>query len=295
MRNQWMSLDPYMRLVLAPQEGFVASKQPGDMLEGAAIGVVEQSDDPALPVGAVVRSNLGWRSHFAAAPAMLSQVQPGSAPLSWHLGLLGLTGITAWVGIEQVLQPKAGEVVLVSGASGAVGSIAVQLARLKGARVLATCGSDEKAARLRDELGVDAVMNYRTTSLAEFLAGAAPEGIDCYFDNVGGDMLDGVLGFMKPHGRVGLCGAISQYETENYRAGPRDFFAVIEKSLRLEGFNAFLIPESESAGIVEKLEALALAGSIKIFETVVDGLENVAAAFAGIFSGEHQGKVVVRI
>jgi NADPH-dependent curcumin reductase CurA len=295
VRNQWMSIDPYMRLILSSQEGFVGQKQPGDMLEGAAIGVVEQSADPAFPVGAIVRSNFGWRSHFAASPELLSPIPSGSVPLSWHLGLLGLTGITAWVGINEVLQPKAGEVVLVSGGSGAVGSLAVQLAKLNGARVLATCGSNEKAARLRQDHGVDAVMNYRTGSLADFLAAEAPEGVDCYFDNVGGEMLDCVLDFMKPHGRVGLCGAMSQYETANYRTGPRNFFAVIEKSLRLQGFNAFLVPGEESAGIVRQLEALALAGSIKVLETVVHGLENVPKAFEGLFSGEHQGKVVIEI
>lgn len=295
VRNLWMSLDPYMRLVIAPQEGFVAGRQVGDMLEGAAIGVVEQSDVPAMPVGTVVRSNMGWRSHFAAPADLVEPVEPGAAPISWHLGLLGLTGITAWMGIEQVLKPQPGEIVLVSGASGAVGSIAVQLAKLRGARVLAVCGSDSKAAFLRDALGADAVMNYKTTSIDAFLAAEAPQGVDCFFDNVGGATLDTVLSHMKPYGRVAICGAISQYETVNYRAGPSNFFAVLEKSLTLQGFNAFFLPPDEAGEVVRKLEALASDGRIKVSETIVEGLENAGAAFAGLFSGQHQGKVVVQI
>lgn len=295
VRNAWMSLDPYMRLVIAPEESFIAGKRPGDMLEGAAIGVVEQSDCPAMPVGTLVRSNMGWRSHFAAPVDTLEPIEPGTAPLSWHLGLLGLTGITAWMGIEQVLKPQPGEIVLISGASGAVGSIAVQLAKLRGARVLAICGSDSKAASLRDELGADAVMNYKTTSIDAFLAAEAPQGVDCFFDNVGGATLDAVLSHMKPYGRVAICGSISQYETGNYRAGPSNFFAVLEKSLTLQGFNAFLVPRDEWREVARKLQVLASEGRIKVSETIVEGLENAGAAFAGLFSGQHQGKVVVQI
>ena len=295
MRNEWMSVDPYMRLVLTGQEGFVPQKRPGEVMDGAAVGIVEASNDPALVPGTAVLSACGWRSRFVARADQLTRLPALDAPLHWHLGLLGLTGVTAFLGIERVLQPQAGETVLISGASGAVGSIAVQLARLRGARVLATCSSPDKARWLIEQAGVDAVMNYRLEKLEDFIAREAPDGLDCYFDNVGGDMLDRSFGLMKPYGRIGLCGAISQYESGDYRSGPANFFAAIEKSLTLRGFNAFLLNPDDSAGIAGWLAQQAAQGAIASFETIIEGLENAPAAFAGLFEGGYPGKVVVRI
>lgn len=295
VRNEWMSVDPYMRLVLTGQEGFVPQKRPGDVMDGAAVGIVETSNIPALPPGTAVLSSNGWRSRFVTRPDALTPLPKMDAPLHWHLGLLGLTGITAFLGIERVLQPQAGETVLISGASGAVGSIAVQLAKLRGARVLGTCSSPEKACWLMEQAGADAVLNYRQEKLEDFIAREASDGLDCYFDNVGGDMLDRVFALMKPYGRIGLCGAISQYESGDYRSGPANFFAAIEKSLTLRGFNAFLLTPGESAACVEWLARQAAQGAISSFETIIEGLDNAPAAFAGLFEGGYPGKVVVRI
>ena len=295
VRNEWMSVDPYMRLVLTGQEGFVPQKRPGEVMDGAAVGIVEASNDPALLPGTAVLSANGWRSRFIASADLLTPLPALDAPLHWHLGLLGLTGVTAFLGIERVLQPQPGETVLISGASGAVGSVAVQLARLRGARVLGTCSSPDKARWLIEQAGVDAVMNYRLEKLEDFIARQAPDGLDCYFDNVGGDMLDRSFGLMKPYGRIGLCGAISQYESGDYRSGPANFFAAIEKSLTLRGFNAFLLNPDDSAGIAGWLAQQAAQGAIASFETIIEGLENAPAAFAGLFEGGYPGKVVVRI
>lgn len=295
VRNTWMSVDPYMRLVLTGQEGFVPQKRPGDTMDGAAVGVVEQSNDPAFPVGTAVTSMMGWRSHFISDGSGLTRLPASDVPPSWHLGLLGLTGVTAWLGIERVLQPQAGETVLVSGASGAVGSVAVQLAKRRGARVLATCGADDKAQWLLDAVGADAVVNYRTTALTGFIAREAPGGVDCYFDNVGGDMLEQAFGFMKPYGRIGLCGAISQYERDDYRRGPANFFAAIEKSLTMRGFNAFLLTPEENAEAVQALSTMATQGELSAFETVIEGLDRAGEAFARLFDGGLPGKVVVKI
>ena len=295
VRNTWMSVDPYMRLVLTGQEGFVPQKRPGDVMDGAAVGLVEQSNDAALPVGTPVLSTHGWRSHFVAQGDTLSALPDTDAPLQLHLGLLGLTGITAWLGIEKVLQPNAGETILISGASGAVGSVAVQLAKHRGAKILATCSTEEKARWLLDDVGADAVFNYRTGDLSDFIRKEAPDGLDCYFDNVGGDMLETAFELMKPYGRIGLCGAISQYETENYRSGPPNFFAAIERSLRLEAFNAFLLTPQENAGIAEQLAQLSRSGAIKSFETVIDGLDQAGSAFAALFEGGFPGKVIISI
>lgn len=295
VRNAWMSVDPYMRLVLTGQEGFVPQKRPGDVMDGAAVGIVEQSENPAFPVGTAVASYMGWRSHFVSDGAGLAPLPATDVPLSWHLGLLGLTGVTAWLGIERVLQPRPDETVLISGASGAVGSIAVQLAKRRGARVLATCGSADKARWLLDTVGAHAVVNYRTTPLADFIASEAPGGLNCYFDNVGGDMLEQSFEHIKPYGRIGLCGAISQYESGDYRRGPANFFAAIEKSLTMQGFNAFLLSAEENAEIVRALATLAGQGAVAGFETVVDGLDQAGRAFSDLFDGGNPGKVVVKI
>lgn len=294
VRNEWMSVDPYMRLVLSGQEGFLPPLQPGEVLGGAAAGVVIQSRDPAMPVGTRVLSQMAWRSHFVSPAAELTPIE-GDAPAHWHLGFLGLTGITAWLGIERVLRPGAGETVFVSGAAGAVGSIACQLARLRGARVLGSASSAEKARWLIEVAGVDAVTDYRTEDLDEFLKREAPNGLDCYFDNVGGAMLDRVLQHMKPYGRIGACGAMSQYQSGNYRTGPANFFTIIEKSLVLSGFNAFLLAPSDMADITRDLARLAADGQVKPCETIVEGLDRAAQAFAGLFEGGYLGKLIVRI
>ncbi len=294
VRNTWMSLDPYMRLGLTSQTGYLASTQPGDTMGGAAVGIVDASREPSLAVGASVLSQLGWRSHFNAPASALSLVDP-DVPPSWHLGFLGLTGITAWIGIERVLKPLAGETIFVSGAAGAVGSVACQLARLRGARVLGSTKSPAKATWLLGKVGVDAVADYEREPLAEFLAREAPDGVDCYFDNVGGEMLETMLGTMNPHGRIGACGAMSQYESGDYRVGPANFFAIIEKSLCVHGFNAFLASAEETRDAVSLLSSHAAAGRIDPCETIVNGLDSVPAAFAGLFDRGYLGKLVVEL
>lgn len=294
VRNEWMSVDPYMRLGLGDRKGFLAPLQPGDVMQGAAIGIVERSPHPAIPQGSRVLSNMGWRSRFIAQPDQLTSVS-SDVPPHWHLGILGLTGVTAYLGVEEVLAPQAGETVFISGASGAVGSIAVQLAKLRGARVLGTCSSPEKASWLLQEAGIDAVSDYRRETTEAFLTREAPDSVDCYFDNVGGPILECLLGKMKPYGRIALCGAISQYEGGDYWRGPAEFFSVIEKSLSLRGFNAFLLTPQENAEIVEWLKVRAMDGRIRPFETIIDGLDKAADAFAGLFNGGYLGKVIVQI
>jgi len=294
VRNTWMSLDPYMRLPLTGQSGVHSAMRVGAEMEGAAIGVVERSAAPGLPVGTIVMSRKGWRDRFVAPTAGLLQVD-GATPPQWRLGVLGLTGMTAYAGVELVLKPVAGETLFVSGAAGAVGSIACQLAKRRGARVIGTAGSAEKVEWLQRELGVDAAANYKTEDVGGFLARACPGGLDCYFDNVGGPTLDAVLGAMKPWGRVGLCGAIAQYGDDNYRAGPRDFFTVIEKGLTVTGFNAGLWGAKAGAQIVPALAQMLTNGELVWRETVVEGLESAPSAFVSLFDGRNLGKLLVRL
>lgn len=294
VRNTWMSVDPYMRLPLTGRKGVRPGLAVGDAMFGAAVGVVEESKAAALPVGALVLSQKGWRDTFVASASDLQVLPASSVPPSWYLGVLGLSGMTAYPGIEEVLHPTAGETVFVSAAAGAVGSLACQLAKRRGARVLGSAGSDDKVAWLKDELGLDAAVNYRRQDVGAFLKAECPNGLDCYFDNVGGSTLDAALGAMRPGGRIGLCGAISQYNDDNYRAGPSDFFTIIEKGLVVTGFNAGLaVPRGPE--IAAALVALLQSGELHWKETVVEGLENAAAAFASLFEGENVGKLIVRI
>ncbi|MFW2830359.1 zinc-binding dehydrogenase [Sphingomonas sp. ID0503] len=297
VRNEWMSLDPYMRLGLTGQDGYVSPLQPGDILGGPAIGLIEASSDAGYPIGTRVLNQLGWRSRFVATPAEagLVRIDDEDVPLEWHLGLLGLTGVTAWIGIERVVQPAAGETIFISGAAGAVGSLACQLAKLRGARVLGSAGTAEKMTWLLEEIGVDAAFNHREGGLETFLDEHAPAGVDCYFDNVGGPMLETFLGRTRRGGRIGLCGAMSQYEGSDYRVGPANFFAVIEKELKLEGFNAFLLTGEEWASAQASLKRLAQAGDIRPCHAVVGGIEKVPEAFAQLFESGHRGKLIVQI
>ena len=294
VRNRWMSIDPYMRLTLSSQAGYLVAVQPGETLNAAAIGIVEESRDATMPAGCTVLSQMGWRTRFVARASDLTQVD-GGIPGPWHLGILGLTGVTAYLGIETVLQPQAGETVFISGAAGAVGAMACQLAKRRGARVLGSAGSTAKVDWLLDEVGVDAATNYRDESIASFLQREAPDGVECYFDNVGGATLGTLLRHMKAYGRVGLCGAMSQYESGDYRSGPDDFFSAIEKSLSLRGFNTFLLSAAQSADIAERMRALAEDGSLKPLATIIDGIEAAPEAFARLFGQGFHGKAIIKL
>lgn len=294
VRNTWMSVDPYMRLPLTGRKGVRPGLSVGDTMFGAAVGLVEESRAPTLPVGALVLSQKGWRDRFVAPASDLQALPMSDISPSWYLGVLGLSGMTAYPGVEEVLRPVVGETLFVSAAAGAVGSLACQLAKRRGARVLGSAGSDDKVAWLKDELGVDAAVNYRRQDIGAFLKAECPSGLDCYFDNVGGATLDAALGAMRPGGRIGLCGAISQYNDENYRAGPADFFTIIEKGLVVTGFNAGL-SAPRAPEIAAALVALLQSGELRWKETIVEGLENAAAAFASLFEGENVGKLIVRI
>lgn len=294
VRNSFMSVDPYMRLALGDRPGFPATKPVGEAMAGGAVGVVEQSRSSALPPGSVVTSQNGWRDAFVAPASTLQPVSAPGVPLSWHIGVLGLAGITAYAGVEFVLDPKPGETIFVSGAAGAVGSLAAQLAKRRGCKVIGTAGSEEKVAWLKDVLKLDAVANYKTTNLRAFLAEQAPSGLDYYFDNVGGPTLDAAILAMRPKGVVVVCGAISQYNEENYCAGPQEFFQISAKGLTFIGLNVGMW-YFRAAEAIPALISMLTSGELIWEETVVDGLENAPAAFVSLFSGANMGKMVVRL
>ncbi|KUL28945.1 NADP-dependent oxidoreductase [Actinoplanes awajinensis] len=296
IRNQFMSVDPYMRGRMNDVKSYVPPFPLGAALDGGAIGQVVASHSPGVPVGATVVHGLGWRDFAVTDAAKVRVIDPAAAPtLSAYLGLLGMTGLTAYVGLLDIAQFREGDTVFVSGAAGAVGSVVGQIAKLRGAkRVIGSAGSAGKVGHLVDDLGFDAAFNYKDAPVREQLRAAAPDGIDVYFDNVGGEHLEAAIGSLNKFGRVALCGAISQYNETSAPAAPRNLALAIGKELNLRGFivgnHGKRMPE-----FVEEVGGWLRAGQISAPETVVDGLANAPEAFLGLMRGENTGKMVIKI
>ncbi len=292
VRNDWMSVDPYMRGRMRDQPSYIPPFAIGRPLEGGAVGTVIQSNEPGLAVGDVVLSMLGWRQAFNASGKVLRKLDTSSVPPEAHLGVAGLTGMTAYVGLLQVAGIKAGEVLFVSAAAGAVGSVVCQIGKLKNATVIGSAGGPEKCAFLR-EIGVDHVIDYKAADdLTTAVAQAAPNGIDVYFDNVGGRHLDAALTNAKPFGRVALCGMISHYNEEAH--GAANLFLAITKRLRLEGFIVSDYRDQMPSFLAE-MSSWLRSGQVISRQTVVEGIENAPAAFVSLFSGANLGKMLVKL
>ena len=295
VRNTLTSVDPYMRGRMNDAKSYVPAFKLDEAMQGAVIGTVVESRAAGTPVGATVMHMLGWRDYAVLPAAHVQAIDTSLAPPSAYLGILGVTGFTAWAGLFDVAKLKEGESVFVSAASGAVGNAAGQLAKLHGAsRVIGSAGSEEKAACLRDELGFDAAFSYKGGDIYAKLRAAAPDGIDVYFDNVGGDQLEAAIGALKPFGRVAECGMISQYNEQ--APGPRNMPLIVGKRLRLQGFIVLDHEKSRPAFLAEVAPALR-DGRIKNPETIVDGLENAPQTLLDMLhgGGKHLGKVVVRL
>jgi NADPH-dependent curcumin reductase CurA len=293
VRNLYMSVDPYMRGRMNEGKSYVPQFEIGVPLEGSAIGEVIESRVKAFKEGDIVTSNYGWREYFVAAPKELHHVSCEIQPLSVYLGVLGMTGMTAWAGLK-MMDVKAKDVVYISGAAGAVGSTAGQLAKLRGCRVIGSAGSVEKIKFLREECGFDVAFNYKTGNLLESLNMAAPDGIDVYFDNVGGAALDAALSALRTHGRIIACGGISGYNEIKPIPGPSNLFNMITKRLTMKGLIVRDWLDSQDM-FEQEMGAYFRAGKLKNKETVVIGIENAVDAFLGLFKGKNLGKMVVKL
>ena len=288
VRNVFVSVDPYMRSRMSGIRTYVGPYEVGQPIDGGAVGRIVASNDPGLAEGDWVLSGLGWREGGIAAAKHLRKLDPDVAPPSTALGVLGMPGLTAWVGLVDIGAVKEGEDVYVSGAAGAVGSAAAQIAKLKGLRVIGSAGSAEKVEWL-GSLGVEA-FDYRETPAKDALAG----GIDVYFDNVGGQQLEAAVFALRPFGRVVACGAISRYNDERPEPGPRNLGLVVTKRLRLQGFIVIDHNDRYPAFLAE-VGPWVRDGKLSYRETIVDGLEQIPTAFAGLFRGDNVGKMLVRV
>jgi hypothetical protein len=265
----------------------------GKPLEGGAVGEVVESRAREFKPGDAVTSSLGWREYFIASPKELHPVSREIQPLSVYLGALGMTGMTAWAGLHLV-EVRAGETIFISGAAGAVGSVAGQLAKLRGCRVIGSAGSMEKVMFLREECGFDVAFDYKVGPVLEQLNVEAPDGIDVYFDNVGGEALQAALSVLRVHGRIIACGGISGYNDEKPRPGPLNLFNITTKRLTVKGLMVFDWLDRQ-AEFEKEVGGYFKAGKVKHKETVVKGIDKAVGAFLGLFQGQNIGKMVVEL
>jgi NADPH-dependent curcumin reductase CurA len=295
VQNIYMSVDPYMCGRMYDRKSYVPPFQIGQPLEGGSVGRVVESKNEGFGVGDYVLSMLGWREYFVSDGDGLTQIDPSLAPVQTYLGALGMTGMTAYVGLLHIGELKEGQAVFVSAAAGAVGSIVCQIAKLKGCFVVGSAGSDEKVAWLVEEAGIDAAFNYKTTGdvIAE-VGRHFPKGIDVYFENVGGVHLEAALEHMNAHGHIVMCGMISMYNDVNPVPGPVRMPYIIQKKLTVRGF--IVMDHFDKLGsFFGDMGKWVAEGKIKWRETIIDGIENAPEAFIGLFKGENLGKMIVKV
>ncbi|MFI9363584.1 NADP-dependent oxidoreductase [Kitasatospora sp. NPDC053057] len=295
VRNTHLSVDPYMRGRMSARKSYAEPYELDKPMLGGAVGQVIASQAEGFTEGDYVLHGLGWREYATLDAKASVKVDPNAAPLSTYLGVLGMPGLTAYAGLTRIGEIKAGDVVFVSGAAGAVGGIVGQIAKLQGAaRVIGSAGSDEKVKLLVEEYGFDAAFNYKNGPVAEQLQAAAPDGIDVYFDNVGGEHLEAAIEAMNLHGRIVVCGMISQYNATEPTPAPRNLAQIIAKRFRMEGLlvgdHYDLQPK-----FVEEVSAWVRSGELKYRETVTQGIDSAVDAFLGLLSGDNVGKMLIKL
>ena len=292
VRNHYLSLDPYMRGRMNDAKSYAQPVQIGEVMVGGTVGEVVKSNNPKFKPGDTVVGYLGWQLYGVSDGGMLQKVDASRVPLSAYLGVLGMPGVTAWVGLMDICAPKAGETVVVTAASGAVGSVVGQLAKIHGCRAVGIAGGAEKCRYVVEELGFDACIDYKAGKLWPDLKEATPKGIDCLFENVGGEIFDTLLGRMNAFSRIAVCGLISQYNSAPYPM--KNIGSVLINRIRMQGF---IVSEHLPRWPValQELAGHVASGRIKYRESVAQGLEQAPAAFIGMLKGENFGKQLVKL
>ena len=296
VKTEYISVDPYMRGRMNDAHGYAEPFQIGQVITGGSAGHVVESKHPDFKEGDTVSGMWGWQDFTVSkGGGGLQKYDTGLAPLSASLGVLGMPGMTAYFGFLDICQPKEGESVYVSGAGGAVGELVGQIAKIKGCRVAGSAGTEEKIQYLLNEHGFDAAFNYKTSKdYVASLKEVCPDGIDCYFDNVGGKMMDAVLMSINPHARISICGAISQYNLKEPEMAPRLMTNLLVRQSRAEGFLVFQFIERYPEGMRQMAQWIQ-EGKIKYHETISEGLENTPKAFIGMLNGQNKGKQLVKV
>jgi len=293
VKNEWLSLDPYMRGRMNDVKSYVPPVQIGEVMVGQTVGAVIESADPRFVPGDKVLTQLGWQLYGVAAGTELRKLDVQRVPASCYLGILGMPGITAWFGLTEIGQPKAGETVVVSAASGAVGSVVGQLAKIMGCRVVGIAGGAAKCDYVVRELGFDACIDYKSGGLLEALRAACPAGVDVNFENAGGEILDTLLRVMNLRGRIIICGLIAEYNTaEAYRY--RNLRSVLVNRIRMQGMIVFDWKDRYGEA-VRGLAAHLAEGKLKYRESVVQGIENAPKGLIALLKGENFGKQLVKL
>lgn len=295
VKNIFMSVDPYMRGRMNDVKSYIPPFKIGEVLQATTIGQVVTSKHDGFAEGDFVMGMLGWEHYSVCDGRQLRKLKPGAEPLSWHLGILGMPGMTAYVGLMKIAAAKRGETVFVSAASGAVGSVVGQLAKIHGCRVVGSAGSDEKVALLKREFGYAAAFNYqKSDALFASIKKLCPNGIDVGFENVGGEIFEATLWNMRDFGRIAVCGMIANYNDKEPQPGPRNMMLIVGRRLKLQGFIVTDHPEACQEYVV-KATAWVKEGKLKYRETVAEGLGNAPKAFIDMLKGGNTGKQIVRL
>jgi NADPH-dependent curcumin reductase CurA len=292
-RTVYLSLDPYMRGRISGVKSYAKGVDPGELMVGGTVSEVLESKHPNFKAGDYVQGYDGWQTHSISNGAGVRKLDPAHAPISTALGVLGMPGMTAYVGLLDIGQPKPGETVVVSAASGAVGAVVGQIAKLKGCRAVGIAGSKDKCEYVVNELGFDACVNYKTDALVPALSAACPKGIDVYFENVGGEITEAVMQLLNPFSRIPLCGLISMYNATSPAPGPSWRYLLTNRVL----VKGFIVSDhlDRMAAFLADVSTWGREGKLKFREDIVDGLENAPAAFIGLLQGKNFGKMLVRV
>jgi NADPH-dependent curcumin reductase CurA len=295
VQSLYLSVDPYMRGRMTAAKSYAPPVELGGVMVGGVVGQVVESHHPRFAAGEIVEGYFGWQQYAVSDGAGVRKVDPSLAPISTALGVLGMPGLTAYFGLLEIGKPQPGETVVVSGAAGAVGSLVGQIAKIQGCHVVGIAGTDEKVRHVVEELGFDSAFNYKSArNYRAKLKTLCPQGIDVYFDNVGGAITDAVIPLLNVRARLVICGQISQYNLERPEMGPRWLWALIVKQARAEGFLVFQFADRFEEGIRQMAQWLK-EGKLKYRENIIEGLENAPRAFIGMLKGENIGKQLVKV
>ena len=294
LKTMWLSLDPYMRGRMNDAKSYADPVQIGSPMVGGAVAKVIESRSPMYSKNDIVEGRIGWQKYAVSSGIELRTIDQSLGPIQTSIGILGMPGLTAYFGFLDVCEPRPGDIVVVSAASGAVGQVVGQIAKIMGCTVIGTAGSDEKIRFILDELGFDYGINYKTENILESLDKFCPDGIDIYFDNVGGELTDAVMDRLRIGARISVCGQISQYNNSQPELGPRNLGALVRTQSKMQGFLVHSYSNRYQEGL-DRMSKWIEEGKLKYKEFIVPGIENAPKTFLGMLNGENFGKTLIKV